>query len=80
MNEKKEAAIFRILEKVMTVIMIGSSIILTIMIGVSVYIRYVLHDSFRGNEELITLFAMWLYWIGAAYGSYEDTHITASKS
>lgn len=39
--------------------------------------RYVFHRDLFGIEEVITLLAMWIYWIGAVYGSYEKSHITA---
>ena len=60
--------------------MIATSIALTIMIGVCVFVRYIIHSDIYGSDEIITMLALWLYWIGAAYGSYEDTHITADMT
>lgn len=77
MNKIKDSFLWRALDKTMSFIMIASSIILTLMIGVCVFVRYVLHSDIYGSDEIITLFALWLYWIGAAYGSLEDSHITA---
>ncbi|MCD8140304.1 MAG: TRAP transporter small permease [Planctomycetaceae bacterium] len=39
--------------------------------------RYILHRDFFGGEEIIVFFAFWMYFIGSAVASYEDTHITA---
>jgi TRAP-type C4-dicarboxylate transport system permease small subunit len=33
--------------------------------------------DFRGYEEFLVAFAIWLYMFGAAYGSFEKSHITA---
>lgn len=77
MDKIKNSFLWRVLDKIMSFILITSSIILTIMIGVCVFVRYILHSDIYGSDEIITLFALWLYWIGAAYGSLEDSHITA---
>lgn len=39
--------------------------------------RYVFQRDLFGIEEVITLLAMWIYWIGGVYRSYEKSHITA---
>lgn len=43
----------------------------------SVILRYVFKGNFYGSDEVIMLFAFWLYFMGAAYGSFEDSHIKA---
>lgn len=39
--------------------------------------REVFNVDFYGYEEILVIFAMWLYMMGSAYGSYEKTQITA---
>ena len=39
--------------------------------------RYIFDFSLFGLEQFIGYAAVWLYFIGAAYGSYERTHIKA---
>ncbi len=39
--------------------------------------RYLFAVDFYGAEEFLLIFAFWLYFIGAAYGSYERSHIEA---
>lgn len=39
--------------------------------------RYIFNSSFFGLEQFIGYSAVWLYFIGAAYGSYERSHIKA---
>lgn len=46
-----------------------------LLVGVSVAMRYVLRMDLFGVEELITVATMWLYFLGATYGSYEESHI-----
>ncbi len=77
MNKIKDSFLWRALDKTMSFILVASSVILTVMIGICVFVRYILHSDIYGSDEIITLFALWLYWIGAAYGSLEDSHITA---
>ena len=39
--------------------------------------RYIFNTSLFGLEQFVGYAAVWLYFIGAAYGSYERTHIKA---
>lgn len=58
-------------------ILVTTSVLAFGLVGVGVFTRYVLGIDFFGQEEVITVVAMWLYWIGGVYGSYEDSHIKA---
>lgn len=55
----------------------AASFVVVVTITVSVFMRYVLKTDLYGLEEVIILLAMWIYFIGGAYGSYEGSHITA---
>jgi TRAP-type C4-dicarboxylate transport system permease small subunit len=57
-----------------------ASISAVVCVCASVFMRYILKMDFFGLEEVITLLAMWIYWIGGVYGSYENSHITADIS
>ena len=65
------------LQKFMRIILISCSVISTGCILYAVFLRYILKGNFYGSDEIILLFAFWLYFIGAAYGSYENSHIKA---
>ncbi len=65
------------LVKAMRFVMIVCSATTTGCILAAVFIRYVLKGNFYGSDEIILIFAFWLYFIGAAYGSYENSHIKA---
>lgn len=51
--------------------------IVTILIFIEVMLRYVFGSPLFGVEEMVTLIAMWLYFLGASYGAYERSHIKA---
>ncbi len=51
--------------------------IVTVLIFIEVMLRYVFGSPLFGVEEMVTLIAMWLYFLGASYGAYERSHIKA---
>ncbi len=53
----------------------GSSV--AILIFAQVVMRYVFSLSVYGMEELAVFFAFWVYFIGLAYTSWDDYHISA---
>lgn len=61
----------------MRTVLIICSTVSTGCILYAVFLRYILKSNFYGSDEIILLFAFWLYFIGAAYGSYENSHIKA---
>ncbi len=58
-------------------ILVAVSVLAVACVVGSVVMRYVLQSDLYGVEEIIILLAMWLYFIGGAYGGYEGSHITA---
>ena len=67
--------VFRLLLKVQVVIMVITSILAAGFVFAGVFLRYVLKGNFFGQEEILCVVAMWLYWVGGIYGSYEGSHI-----
>ncbi|MBW1776521.1 MAG: TRAP transporter small permease [Deltaproteobacteria bacterium] len=51
--------------------------VVAVLIFVEVMLRYVFGSPLFGVEEMVTLIAMWLYFLGASYGAYERSHIKA---
>jgi TRAP-type C4-dicarboxylate transport system permease small subunit len=51
--------------------------LLTSAMFIEIVSRYIFHNSFFGLEDFIGYFAMWVYFIGSAYGSYERSHVKA---
>lgn len=58
-------------------IMVLCSIASTSCIIYAVVLRYIFKNNFYGSDEIILMFAFWLYFMGAVYGSYENSHIKA---
>ncbi|MDO5666671.1 MAG: TRAP transporter small permease [Alcaligenaceae bacterium] len=49
--------------------------LMSILIGVQVFMRYVLNDSLTWSEELARYCFIWATYIGVAYGVRENAHI-----
>ena len=47
------------------------------MVTIAVCLRYIFKLDLYGIEEIEILVAMWLYFIGASYGSYNRSQISA---
>lgn len=73
----EETKFWKYLLRTEKALIIFCSVITVLLIGASVFMRYILKKNFYGNEEIIILFAFWLYFLGGAYGSFENTHIKA---
>jgi len=57
--------------------LIVAGCMITVFVFIEVMLRYVFESPLFGIEELITVIAMWLYFIGASLGAYDRTHIKA---
>lgn len=64
--------------KLQRFVLLVCGIVLTGLITVQVFTRYVLGISIFGIEELASFVAVYLYFIGAAHGAWERGHISAS--
>ena len=69
--------LWRVLVGLERFILVAASISAVLAVFLSVLMRYVFETDLYGVEEIIIILAMWLYFIGGAYGSYKDCHITA---
>jgi TRAP-type C4-dicarboxylate transport system permease small subunit len=73
----EKTVLWKGLASIMRIILIVCGVCLIILVGMSVFLRYILDTTFVGTDDLIVLFSIWLYWMGGAYGRYEDSHISA---
>lgn len=77
-NRPKQVSRFdKVLLTFFSIITVFSSILLAIVIAAAAFTRYVIHGDLYGFEEWVKLFAFWLYFMGGAYGAYNDTHVSA---
>lgn len=56
-------------------ILVGCAIFMTLLVFAEIWMRYIIHYPGMEVEEIATLVAFWLYFVGAIYGSYERSHI-----
>lgn len=81
--EKKEgiravlSVMWNLLLKIQRFILVVSGIFVIVGISLVVLFRYFLKLDLFGMEEIITIFAFWMYFIGGSYGAYERSHISA---
>lgn len=76
MRRLENTMLWKFFEKFLRFGMIITSSVVTLIVVGSVVLRE-LNMNFLGYEEILVIFAFWLYMLGAAYGSYERSHITA---
>jgi len=60
-----------------SVICFTMSMLLMLVISAATMTRYVLQIDLYGFEEWIKIFAFWLYFMGAGFGAYAGTHVSA---
>jgi TRAP-type C4-dicarboxylate transport system permease small subunit len=67
----------KILPKGMSFIIITTQISFTVIIFGSIIARSFFGRDLYGNEDFVLIAAFWLYLIGGAYGTYNNSHIKA---
>ena len=72
-----QTVFWKVLQNVIRVVMIVGNVCSACLMAYCVVVRYVFKGNFYGSDEVIMLFAFWLYFMGAAYGSFENSHIKA---
>lgn len=60
-----------------SVAIVFCSTLLTLIIAGAALARYVFLVNFYGYEEIAVLVGFWFYFIGSAYGAYNNTHVSA---
>jgi TRAP-type C4-dicarboxylate transport system permease small subunit len=60
-----------------SIVCFASTVALTLIICAATFFRYVVRGDLYGYEEWVKIIAFWLYFLGAAIGSYNRTHVSA---
>ncbi len=76
MNKFEKSFFWKGLEKFLKFGLIVTASMVTLITFAAVITRS-FNINFHGYEEVLIIFAFWLYMFGAAYGSFEKSHITA---
>lgn len=69
--------LFRMLELAERTVLIVCNLAIMLIVVASFLARYLFAFDLYGAEEFLLIAAFWLYFIGAAFGSYEQSHIEA---
>ncbi len=72
-----ESKLWKLLLSIQRLVMVVSTVTVVITLALVVLARHVFHYNFLGYNEVIIIAAFWMYFIGSAYGSWEESHITA---
>jgi len=75
--KKVALAVWRALLHVQRGVLLASATLLIILLTSEVVMRYIIHYPGMEVEEIAGLLAFWLYFTGAAYGTYDRSHIKA---
>lgn len=67
----------QVLMKFFNATMISANFILGLLILVGAFMRYVLKKDFYGQEEIVLMIAFWMYFIGSAVATREDSQVSA---
>lgn len=62
---------------VFSIICFVMSMLLMLIISAAAVMRYILKIDLYGYEEWVKIFAFWLYFIGAGFGAFAGTHVSA---
>ncbi len=73
----EETGLWKVMAHFMEIMLFLMSATLASLVFITVPVRYIMKTSIFGVEEVIMMMAIWIYYLGGAYGSYEQSHINA---
>ena len=73
----ESSGFWKVLKSIVEWLMIICSVCCSGVIIISAIMRYCFTKNWYGSDEIILVFAFWLYFMGAIYASYENSHIKA---
>jgi TRAP-type C4-dicarboxylate transport system permease small subunit len=76
-EDKKRNLFDRIAVGAFSIVLVVNSLTVTLIITGAALARYIFKVNFNGYDELTVLVAFWLYFMGAAYGAYNNSHVSA---
>lgn len=68
---------WRTLANIQKFIMVITGLAVMLIVSSAMLLRWLFNTDFKGYEEILVMFAFWLYMIGSSYGSYRKNQITA---
>lgn len=73
----RETIAWKVLKRVQEAVLVICSSMCCLILVAEVVARYVLKIDFKGYDEIVLFFAIWLYFIGGSYAVYMKEHISA---
>lgn len=73
----RETLFWKALLKIQEAVIVVCGALCCLIFVIEVIARYYLKVDFRGYDELVLFFAIWLYFIGGSYAMYKKEHINA---
>lgn len=77
MDKRESNVLWKALIVVQKGIMVVTGLTTMLIVSSAMLLRWLFNTDFKGYEEILVMFAFWLYMIGASYGSYQKNQITA---
>ncbi len=77
MDKRESNVLWKALIVVQKAIMVVTGLATMFIVSSAMLLRWLFNTDFKGYEEILVMFAFWLYMIGASYGSYQKNQITA---
>lgn len=62
------------------VILVALLILMTVIIGLQIFMRYLMHSSLSWSEELARYFFIWATYIGASYAVKKNAHVRVTAT
>lgn len=76
-SKKKKNILDKIFVGFFSVVIVVNSLAMTLLITCAALARYVFKFNFYGYDEIAVLVAFWMYFMGSAYGAYNNSHVSA---
>lgn len=73
----RENPVWKLLVRIQETVLVACGSFCCLILVAEVVARYILKADLRGYDEVVLLFAMWLYFIGGSYAMYKKEHINA---
>lgn len=74
----QQSLFWKILLKLQRFTLIIATLVVIWVLGGVVVARYVLNVNFLGYDEIILVAAFWMYFIGSAHASFEESHVAVN--
>lgn len=72
-----ETKAWKWLERIQSVLLMIITAMVALVLFAGVIMRYIFKSDVYGMEEITCILALWMYFLGSSYATYEESHIKA---